>query len=149
MITLLVAALLSIAPVESRIPPVEKCAVSYLDGKGNTELKLIPTLHIAGVDARTFRVPDVSEGKINGLMCGRESLIPDPSDWVVVRAGLPFFISAGDRILVLEIVDGRLQARMMKGVMLEEEQTPMQSRIDELQEHFKKDVPQSSVRSKK
>ena len=121
----------------------------YQDGKGKDELKVMPTLHVAGVATETFRVPTISEGKVIAIMCGRESIVPDPSDWVVLNAGLVFFISADARVLALEMIDGRLQARMTKGVMTDEESTSVQARLNDLQLHFMKDVPKSSETSKK
>ncbi len=149
MIAFLLVTWLTVAGDVPRSRPIEKCAVSYLDGKGNTSLKFVSSLHVAGIDFLTFQTPSISEGKINGIMCGRESLVPDASDWIVLHAGLPFFISAGDRILALELPDGHLQARMVQGVLTAREQVSVQARLDELQLRFMKSEHESPEPLKK
>ena len=149
MITLLLLTMLIAQPVDTVKPPTENCAVSYTDDKGKTASKVIPMLHVAGTDPKNFQIPKIDEGKVTTLMCARASLVPDSSDWVVLNAGLPFYIRADDRLLALEIVHNQLQARIVQGALTSEEKELMQARLNELQLHFNKQANGSSVHLRK
>jgi hypothetical protein len=70
-------------------------------------------------------------------MCGRSSLIPAPNDYKVLLAGLTLGIARNDeadaRLGVLEQVDGKLQFRMIVGVLTAAEMTALQPRLNALQ----------------
>lgn len=133
MISVLLSVLLVGAAGEVPQSSTEKCAVFYHDSAGNTQMKLIPGLHVSGEE---FRVPELEEGKVTAVMCGRDTLIPQSHDWTVLKAGLPLTISSGNRVMALEIEDHRVQARMLKGEFKNSEIPLVEQLMDDFQEHL-------------
>ena len=149
MIAWLAAALRASTPVGPAPQPVEKCGVSYAIGKDRTRFKPMPTMRVAGTEPGKFRMPRIDEGKVTSVMCGRASLVPGRSDWLVLDAGVPLFIVSNKRLLVLEIDKGKFRTRMIRGKMTGEESIAVQARLKEFQSYFRKVKPSKPEPAKK
>jgi hypothetical protein len=124
-------------------PPKEKCAVMVSKGDGKTQLVVLPSLHVATLSAEgePFTLPpDAPAGSV-AVDCGRDSIVPLPYDYRVVAADYPFIITVADegRLAALEIKDGRLQFRMMKGDVTPSEERQIQEFIDRVQPLLKRE----------
>lgn len=113
-----------------------RCDLMETTREGRMSTIEAPDLHVlqqTGVAGR-FR-PEIPEGTA-GIMCGRSSIMPAAHDDEVIILGVPLFIaetgSAG-RLGVLEIDQSRYRFRMIEGRLSAEEQTALDSRLDEFQ----------------
>ena len=73
------------------------------------------------------------------ISCYRSTLIPLSDDWRVLDAGHPLAITESDpetgagRMLALELNQGQVHVRMIKGEFTAEEMPAMQAAVDKLQ----------------
>lgn len=140
MITLMASLLVMAAgPATAPAATAEtRCSVLYSDAKGKIREKPMASLHVAGADPKDFRVSPIAEGKVDALICWRNSLVPDASDWLVVHAGYPLFITDGKREIILELHYGQLQVRAASGQLTAAERPLVDARVKELQSHLGK-----------
>ena len=64
---------------------------------------------------QTLVLPNVG-ATISGIECLRSDIVPARGDIrLMLQHGLPLFIVAGQRVLLLSIPDGQVQVQMMRG----------------------------------
>ncbi len=79
----------------------------------------------------TLVLPDVG-ATISGIECIRSDIVPAAGDIrLLVQHGLPLFIVEGQRVLLLSIPEGQVQAQMMRGALSEDERTRVLARLAE------------------
>jgi hypothetical protein len=82
---------------------------------------VLPSLHVLTQTETSaqFSLPKDAPARVQGVMCGRSSLVPSPNDYKVVAAGFPLTIATNaekpGRMAVLELDKGRLQYRALEG----------------------------------
>jgi hypothetical protein len=121
-------------------PPMESsCLVLAKGADGTVRAEPLGSLHVLASTSRAgkFELPPDAPASPTGILCGRSSLIPGPNDYKVLLAGLSLGISRNDepngRVGVLEMVSGKLQFRMIDGILTEEEMKVLQRRLEALQ----------------
>jgi hypothetical protein len=127
------AAMLAI-PTAAIAEPVEKCGVIAGSDPDHQTFQLVPGLSVLRqTNVGSFSVDAPPGQKVGAIMCGRADIVPALNDYKVVLAGYPLFLSGdGDAMVILEIVDGRLQVRttgISDPALLER----IQSRVNEMQ----------------
>ena len=90
-----------------------------------------------GFDPATAAAP-LSAPKPEGgsalVICRRDDIVPRAMDDRVPReAGLPLAITDGKRVLMLELVDGRLQASFRRGQAAPGEDEEIKATVDRMQ----------------
>lgn len=75
------------------------------------------------------------------VRCGRSVIVPAANDWKVLAAGHPFYIvevtdAPEQRAAVLELIDGRVQYRTIRGDLTEDEAQRVEARMNAFQPHF-------------
>lgn len=74
------------------------------------------------------------EGSSALVLCRRDTILPRTMDDRVPReAGLPLALTDGRRVLMLEIVEGRLQASFRRGQAAPGEDAEIKARVDRMQ----------------
>lgn len=74
-------------------------------------------------------LPDVG-ATISGVECIRSDIVPATDDIrLLLQHGLPLFIVEGQRVLLLSIPEGQVQAQMMRGALSDEERTRVLARL--------------------
>ena len=122
------------------------CGVMVRGDDGKTNIIVLPSLHVLASTAQegAFKLPTDAPANVMGMMCGRSSLIPAPNDYKLLQAGFTLAIVRNDesksRAGVLELVSGRLQFRMIDGVMSKEETNALQPRLNEMQLRVDHDI---------
>jgi hypothetical protein len=116
----------------------ERCAVLHEVTPGQIVSTVLPSLSVEGLAAeRAFSLPPEAPPHVQAIQCGRDSLVPGPNDYKVLQAGFPLSLVAGDRIGMLEAVDGRLRFRMLDGTMTPQETAQLQDALNVAQGHFR------------
>lgn len=91
---------------------------------------------------------DAPEGVV-ALQCFRQKLALGPNDYKPLLAGYTLGIVTDDRVGVLEVVDGRLQFRMVAGALTAEESVQVEGALNIAQAKFNQlDASQSAPLSK-
>jgi hypothetical protein len=101
----------------------EKCSVIHEDSKGELQNTMVPTLKVIELTntEKEFKLPQLNLNKITSVMCGRITILPLENDYKVPLAGYVFYITDSERVLVIEISNGKLQLRMVSGEFTEKE----------------------------
>lgn len=85
-------------------------------------------------DVRGRLTPPAYEGQLAMVSCQRPTIVPRPGDYrVLLDFGVPLTIIHGDRAAVLELVEGRLNFRMLSGAVLPGDVTPIQQSLNDAQ----------------
>lgn len=85
-------------------------------------------------DVRGRLSPPDYEGQLAMVTCERPSIVPLPGDYrVLLDFGAPLTIIHADRAAVLELVDGRLNYRMLSGEVLAGDIAPIQQALNDAQ----------------
>jgi hypothetical protein len=67
---------------------------------------------------------------ISGIECIRADIVPASGDIrLLLQHGLPLFIVEGQRVLLLSIPEGQVQAQMMRGALSDDERTRVLARL--------------------
>ena len=98
--------------------------------------------HIKTIDAPDLRILDYnsdyqlvrfeSDGtrQVTAVICSRSSAIPAAYDYQVILAGVPFYIKADERLVVLEFLDNAYRLRLVAGPpFTEQEQAEVSARL--------------------
>jgi hypothetical protein len=94
--------------------------VSYIITPGYTVLTAVPPL---------ARPP--GQPQVDAIICDRESIVIGPADYrVLTDLHVPFYIRNAGRLAVLEVTDGRLQARFLRGQPTAAESQAMAAALD-------------------
>lgn len=132
--TLAMAALASVlglaVPAEAHEPTRENCMLMVLR---NGDVAVAGPVQVMTVSGPLSAPP--AGGENRAVLCQRDTIIPARGDErVLTQLGLPLVIvAADDRMFTLEMVDGRIQTRFLKGDVLAGEGAELQARLDELQ----------------
>lgn len=74
------------------------------------------------------------EGQLAMVSCQRASIVPLPGDYrVLLDFGAPLTLIHGDRVAVLELVEGRLNYRMLSGQVQPGDVAPIQQSLNDAQ----------------
>lgn len=85
-------------------------------------------------DVRGSLRPPAHEGQLAMVSCQRTTIVPLPGDYrVLLDFGVPLTIIHGDRAAVLELVEGRLNFRMLSGQVLPGDVAPIQQSLNDAQ----------------
>lgn len=91
-----------------------------------------PVFSIA--DQRGRLTPPAYDGTLAMVSCQRNSIVPLPGDYrVLLDFGVPLTIIHGERVAVLELVEGRLNFRMLSGQVLPGDVGPIQRSLNDAQ----------------
>lgn len=126
------------APIEMETEPTEtRC--DYLTGGRAVSA---PDLHVLeqtrGAGGFTTTVPAGA-----AIRCGRSVMVPSENDWKVLAAGHVLVIvevsdAPEQRTAVLEIDEGRVRFRFLRGRMTEHEAARINARMNAFQPHFER-----------
>ena len=95
---------------------------------------LLPSLRVGRLgDDEAFSLPDDAPADASFVQCERSGLVPLPSDYKVLAAGMPFVIESGDRVATLEISESRVNFRALKGEFKDEEIPLIQAYLNRAQ----------------
>ena len=129
LLSLAVSAVLFTGPVLAQTP--DRCQLVV---QGSEELVTLeePVFSIADVSGPL--TPPPYEGQLAMVSCQRTTIVPLPGDYrVLLDFGAPLTIIHGDRAAVLELVEGRLNYRMLSGQVLPGDVTPIQQTLNDSQ----------------
>jgi hypothetical protein len=133
-----VLSLLLCATVAAAAGPVTE---SGCDVYLRSQHKFVPDLglHVlnGGDASAALQIPGVDPSDVTAVQCTRSSIVPQPGDGRVLKAGWPFYIAAirpdGSKVVgVLEIVGGRYRLRLVEGQYRADESTAVVKALDAL-----------------
>jgi hypothetical protein len=111
---------------------LERCFV-MIEDRGKITLSRFTQLDLIHGDAAAA-LPDLPVAHVVAIDCGRDSVVPSPGDYRVLRDyGIPLDITCGDRLVALEEVKGHVQIRFAEGKMTNREAQVIQRRLDTFQ----------------
>jgi hypothetical protein len=117
-----------------------KCGVFVTDKSGKVDLQVLPALHVLGMAAppHGFALPSDAPSGVSSVFCVRSAIELAGNDYEILLAGYPFIIysSNAERIGSMEIVNGRLQLRMILGEMTPKENSDGQQYLNDNQAKF-------------
>jgi hypothetical protein len=112
--------------------PVESCAAF---SPAADDFVVLPALRVGRLgDDEDFVLPENAPRDASFIQCERDDLIPLPSDYKVLAAGLPLVIGAGERVATLEISEARVNFRALKGEFTDEEIPLIQAYLNRAQQ---------------
>ncbi|MBX3477161.1 MAG: hypothetical protein KF910_06120 [Brevundimonas sp.] len=86
--------------------------------------------------------PQPDDVGIGAIVCERENLVPQSGDeQILSRLGLPLYIAAGERVGVLEALDGQLTFRVLEGELAEDEVPAMMAFLNTAQDAARRPAP--------
>lgn len=95
-----------------------------IDAEGNAQLLQGYTLAAESAREGLMPPPPVPEGSA-GIMCTRDTVVPDRNDFEILRHGMPLYIRHGEgdaaRLLVLGYEDGNYVVSIPQGEITEDE----------------------------
>jgi len=95
--------------------PAERCMAMITAGD---TVRLVETPQFKLLQGPQRLVLPKVGATISGVECVRDDIVPASGDIrLLLQHGLPLFIVAGQKVLVLSIVDGQVQVQMMRGVL--------------------------------
>lgn len=112
-------------------PPVavERCMAMIAEGD-NVRLVETPQFTLLR-GPQALVLPNVG-ATISGVECIRTDIVPAVGDIrLLLQHGLPLFIVEGQRVLLLSIPEGQVQAQMMRGALTDDERTRVLARLAE------------------
>lgn len=112
-------------------PPVavERCMAMIAEGD-NVRLVETPQFTLLR-GPQALVLPNVG-ATISGVECIRGDIVPAAGDIrLLLQHGLPLFIVEGQRVLLLSIPEGQVQAQMMRGALTDDERTRVLARLAE------------------
>ena len=86
-----------------------------------------------------FSAPELPPGT-SAILCPRSTIIPAPNDWKVLQSGYPLYIAESRgtpesrRTGVLEVSQGQVRYRLVRGDFLEGEEDRLRARLNQLQQ---------------
>ena len=102
--------------------------------QGAEDLVTLETPVFSVSDVRGRLTPPAYEGQLAMVSCQRSTIVPLPGDYrVLLDFGVPLTIIHGDRAAVLELVEGRLNYRMLSGQVASGDVTPIQQSLNDAQ----------------
>jgi hypothetical protein len=114
----------------------EACYVTE-DEDGQVSVSAFPELDLIHSDDAAL--PALPAGKILGVDCSRNSLVPALGDYrVIMQYGLPLTITSSKRVAVLEVLNGQVRYRNLTDRFSAEEIAAIKARIDLLQPKFRR-----------
>lgn len=123
------AAVLLAGPALAQTP--DRCQLVV---QGAEELVTLEEPVFSVSDVRGRLTPPDYEGQLAMVSCQRTTIVPLPGDYrVLLDFGAPLTIIHGDRAAVLELVEGRLNYRMLSGQVLPGDIAPIQQTLNDSQ----------------
>jgi len=114
----------------------EACYVTE-DEDGQVSVSAFPELDLIHSDDAAL--PALPAGRILGVDCSRNSLVPALGDYrVIMQYGLPLTIMSNKRVAVLEVLNGQVRYRNLTDRFSAEEMADIKARIDALQPRFRR-----------
>lgn len=108
---------------------VERCMAMIAEGD-NVRLVETPQFTLLR-GPQALVLPNVG-ATISGVECIRADIVPAAGDIrLLLQHGLPLFIVEGQRVLLLSIPEGQVQAQMMRGALTDDERTRVLARLAE------------------
>lgn len=102
--------------------------------QGPEELVTLETPVFSISDVRGRLTPPPYEGQLAMVSCQRGAIVPLPGDYrVLLDFGVPLTLIHGDRAAVLELVEGRLNYRMLSGQVTPGDVAPIQQSLNDAQ----------------
>jgi hypothetical protein len=106
----------------------------YLMVSENGERKTVaaPGLRVLDYNNENRLVRFQSDGtsEVTAVFCSRSSAIPAEHDYQVILAGVPFYIKANDRLVVLEFLGREYRLRLLAGpAFTDQEQVEVSTRL--------------------
>lgn len=127
--TLAAAAALLASPALAQTP--DRCQLTI---QGPEDLVTLEEPVFSVSDVRGRLTPPDYEGQLAMVTCHRTTIVPLPGDYrVLLDFGAPLTIIHADRAAVLELVDGRLNYRMLSGQVLAGDVVPIQQALNDAQ----------------
>lgn len=115
------------APPAVASAPAERCMAMIAEVE-NVRLVETPQFTLLR-GPQTLVLPDVG-ATISGVQCIRADIVPAAGDIrLLLQHGLPLFIVEGQRVLLLSIPEGQVQAQMMRGALSDDERTRVLARL--------------------
>ena len=137
------------APAQELVATQERCDVLFESG-GEIRNLLLMSLRVLNLaDSAKFRLPPDAPPKVRAVRCGRDVIVPQRNDYKVLEAGYPFSIVAGDRVGVLEVPDGKLRYRLLKGELTAAEVPAVTAFINASQRAMAKAAPAAPAAPKR
>jgi hypothetical protein len=110
------------------------------DEDGQVSVSAFPELDLIHSDDAAL--PALPPGRILGVDCSRNSLVPSLGDYrVILQYGLPLTITSSKRVAVLEVAGGRVRYRNLTDRFSAEEITLIKARMDALQPKMSRRAP--------
>ncbi|MBL8536817.1 MAG: hypothetical protein JNM59_05380 [Hyphomonadaceae bacterium] len=126
------AAALCAAP-ESVAQVTETCGIFVRQGAEQVSYIPTPGYYVTNAATPLQRPPE--QAQVDGVICDRLSLILMPNDYrVLTDLSVPFYVRSGIRLVALEIGQGQLQVRFLRGEPTEEERLQIAAAIDVAQD---------------
>lgn len=102
--------------------------------QGAEELVTLESPVFSISDVRGRLTPPRYEGQLAMVSCQRSSIVPLPGDYrVLLDFGVPLTLIHGDRAAVLELMEGRLNYRMLSGQVMPGDVAPIQQSLNDAQ----------------
>lgn len=102
--------------------------------QGAEELVTLEVPVFSVSDVRGRLTPPAYEGQLAMVSCQRSTIVPLPGDYrVLLDFGVPLTLIHGERAAVLELVEGRLNYRMLSGQVMPGDVAPIQQSLNDAQ----------------
>lgn len=102
--------------------------------QGAEELVTLEAPVFSVSDVRGRLTPPAYEGQLAMVSCQRSTIVPLPGDYrVLLDFGVPLTLIHGERAAVLELVEGRLNYRMLSGQVMPGDVAPIQQSLNDAQ----------------
>lgn len=96
----------------------------------------IPVLGYSVMNAPSPLTRPPGQDQVDALICDRLSLVISPQDYrVLTDLRVPLYIRAGIRLIVLEVAEGQLRVRFLRGEPTDEERAQLAVALDQSQEN--------------
>ncbi len=126
------------AQAQDTLPPVtrvdETCGVLAVQDENRTSYIPVPGYSVMNAPSPLTRPPE--QERVDAIICDRLSLVISPQDYrVLTDLRVPFYIRAGIRLIVLEVAEGQLRVRFLRGEPTDEERAQLAVALDQSQEN--------------
>ena len=122
------------APAIAQDAPASGCAYMVLPAGGQIEMRPTEGLDALFTDPQVAPPPPPAGLRVVGVTCWRPDLVPaEYDDRAISALGVPLYVKAGERSLVLEIHSGRFTYRMVQGQLRRPEIDALGQRLNSFQ----------------
>ncbi|MFN3859704.1 MAG: hypothetical protein ACK4RV_18325 [Caulobacter sp.] len=129
-----VGLLLLAGPALAQDAPASGCAYMVQPPGGQIEMRPAEGLDAIFTDAEIQPPPPPAGARVVGVTCWRADLVPAAfDDRSISTLGVPLYVNAGERQIVLEIHAGRVAYRMVRGQLRRAEIDALGQRLNSFQ----------------